>query len=122
MNKKRGIILIILLNVLVFSVLGSAIYNLKEYYQHMASLTYGGESSYRYHLCGIVLEKTSDTLLVELIDKEESSHFFDTMTISLDCTKCKKDLKQVSEGDSIIFCFFKSNIDGETVTISEIMK
>ena len=114
-NRNSRIISIILCVILCISLWHST-------KQNLASLTSGGESSYRYHLCGIVLEKTSDTLLVELTDKEESSHFFDTMTISLDCTKCKKDLKQVSEGDSIIFCFFKSNIDGETVTISEIMK
>ena len=41
---------------------------------------------------GVVVEKTFDTLLIELNEKEESSLFFDTTKVSLDCTKCKGDL------------------------------
>ncbi len=36
---------------------------------------------------GIVSEKTLNTLLIELNEKEESSLFFDTTKVSLDCTK-----------------------------------
>ena len=54
--------------------------------------------------------------------KEESSLFFDTTKVSLDCTKCKGDLEQVSEGNVIKFYFFKYNIDGETVKIERIVR
>lgn len=60
--------------------------------------------------------------LIELNEKEESSLFFDTTKVSLDCTKCKGDLEQVSEGNVIKFYFFKYNIDGETVKIERIVK
>ena len=42
--------------------------------------------------------------------------------VSLDCTKCKGDLEQVSEGNVIKFYFFKYNIDGETVKIERIVR
>ena len=60
--------------------------------------------------------------LIELNEKEESSLFFDTTKVSLDCTKCKGDLEQVSEGNVIKFYFFKYNVDGETVKIERIVK
>ena len=60
--------------------------------------------------------------LIELNEKEESSLFFDTTKVSLDCTKCKGDLEQVSEGNVIKFYFFKYNIDGETVKIERIVR
>ena len=56
------------------------------------------------------------------MEKEESSLFFDTTKVSLDCTKCKGDLEQVSEGNVIKFYFFKYNIDGETVKIERIVR
>ena len=53
-------------------------------------------------------------VLVEMI--------IDTTKVSLDCTKCKGDLEQVSEGNVIKFYFFKYNIDGETVKIERIVR
>ena len=66
----------------------------------------GDDNSHWFHLSGVVVEKTFDTLLIELNEKEESSLFFDTTKVSLDCTKCKGDLEQVSEGNVIKFYFF----------------
>ena len=80
------------------------------------------DNTHWFHLSGGVVEKTFDTLLIELNEKEESSLFFDTTKVSLDCTKCKGDLEQVSEGNVIKFYFFKYNIDGETVKIERIVR
>ena len=99
MDKKRLILLIILLLAIVLIVLGVKGNVFKENRQ-----------------------KTFDTLLIELNEKEESSLFFDTTKVSLDCTKCKGDLEQVSEGNVIKFYFFKYNIDGETVKIERIVR
>ena len=82
----------------------------------------GDDNSHWSHLTGIVFDKTSDTLLIELNDTDESISFFDTSKVSLDCTKCKKDLEQISEGDVIKFYFFKYNIDNGTVKAESIVK
>ena len=117
MDKKRLILLIILLLAIVLIVLGVKGNVFKENRQNMELRSSGDDNSHWFHLSGVVVEKTFDTLLIELNEKEESSLFFDTTKVSLDCTKCKGDLEQVSEGNVIKFYFFKYNIDGETVKI-----
>ena len=111
MDKKRLILLIILLLAIVLIVLGVKGNVFKENRQNMELRSSGDD-----------VEKTFDTLLIELNEKEESSLFFDTTKVSLDCTKCKGDLEQVSEGNVIKFYFFKYNIDGETVKIERIVR
>lgn len=122
MNKKWRIFLIILLFVFVSCVIGVIGNIFKENGQKMGARSSGDDYSHWFHLSGTVLEKTSDTLLVELNDQEDSILFFDTTEVSLDCTNCKEDLKQVSEGDTIKYYFFKYNIDGGTVKIDKIVK
>lgn len=122
MDKKRLILLIILLLVIVLIVLGVKGNVFKENRQNMELRSSGDDNSHWFHLSGVVVEKTFDTLLIELNEKEESSLFFDTTKVSLDCTKCKGDLEQVSEGNVIKFYFFKYNIDGETVKIERIVR
>lgn len=96
--------------------------NIIEENRQNMKLRSGDDNSHWFHLSGIVVEKTFDTLLVELNDNGESNPFFDMTEVSLDCTKCKADLEQVSEGDDIKFYFFKYNIDGGTVKIERIVK
>ena len=122
MGKKRYIFLMVLLFVIVLIMLCVKGNVLKETGQKMELCSSGDDNSHWFHLSGSVVEKTSDTLLVELNDKKESILFFDTTEVSLDCTKCKEDLGQVSEGDVIKFYFFKYNIDGKTVKIERIVK
>ena len=117
MDKKRLILLIILLLAIVLIVPG-----VKGNVFNMELRSSGDDNSHWFHLSGVVVEKTFDTLLIELNEKEESSLFFDTTKVSLDCTKCKGDLEQVSEGNVIKFYFFKYNIDGETVKIERIVR
>ena len=107
MDKKRLILLIILLLAIVLIVLGVKGNVFKENRQNMELRSSGDDNSHWFHLSGVVVEKTFDTLLIELNEKEESSLFFDTTKVSLDCTKCKGDLEQVSEGNVIKFYFFK---------------
>ena len=111
MDKKRLILLIILLLAIVLIVLGVKGNVFKENRQNMELRSSGDDNSHWFH-----------TLLIELNEKEESSLFFDTTKVSLDCTKCKGDLEQVSEGNVIKFYFFKYNIDGETVKIERIVR
>ena len=106
MDKKRLILLIILLLAIVLIVLGVKGNVFKENRQNMELRSSGDDNSHWFHLSGVVVEKTFDTLLIELNEKEESSLFFDTTKVSLDCTKCKGDLEQVSEGNVIKFYFF----------------
>lgn len=122
MDKKRGIVLSILLLAIVLIVLGVKGNTLKENRQNMELRFSGDDNSHWFHLSGIVVEKSFDTLLIKLDDKEESSRFFNVTEIRLDCTKCKEDLEQVSKGDVIKFYFFKWNIDGETVKIERIFE
>ena len=112
MDKKRLILLIILLLAIVLTVLGVKGNVFKENRQNMELRSSGDDNSHWFHLSGVVVEKTFDTLLIELNEKEESSLFF----------KCKGDLEQVSEGNVIKFYFFKYNIDGETVKIERIVR
>ena len=115
MDKKRLILLIILLLAIVLIVLGVKGNVFKENRQNMELRSSGDDNSHWFHLSGVVVEKTFDTLLIELNEKEESSLFFDTTKVSLDCTKCKG-------GNVIKFYFFKYNIDGETVKIERIVR
>ncbi|HEY9574184.1 MAG TPA: hypothetical protein VIR32_01455 [Lachnospiraceae bacterium] len=90
MDKKRYILLILLLFVIVlivFDVKGNVH---KETNQKKELCSGGDDNSHWFHLSGSVVGKTFDTLFVELNDRKESSLFFDTTEISLDCTKCKK--------------------------------
>ncbi len=49
-------------------------------------------------------------------------YFLIRQKVSLDCTKCKGDLEQVSKEMLLNFIFFKYNIDGETVKIERIVR
>ena len=83
-------------------------------------LSSGDDNSHWFHLSGTLAEITSDTLLVELDDGEERASFFDTTEIILDCSKCKAELEGLTEGEKIIFYFFRYNVDGDTVKVEEI--
>lgn len=122
MDKKRRFLLIISLLILIFIMLGIKWSITEENSQVMNLHSGGDDNSHWFHLTGIVFDKTSDTLLIELNDTDESISFFDTSKVSLDCTKCKKDLEQISEGDVIKFYFFKYNIDNGTVKAESIVK
>lgn len=89
--------------------------------QNMKLCSTGDDNSHWFHLTGIVVEKYSNILLVELNNSEESDLFFATTEVRLDCIKCKDDLEQVSEGNIIRFYFFKYNIDGETIKIEKLL-
>lgn len=90
-------------------------------HQNKEQLYSGDDYSHWFHLSGIVVEKTSDTLLVELTDEKESARFFDTTEVSLDCTRCKNELENISKGEAIRFYFFKGNIADGTVKAEKIV-
>ena len=72
MDKKRLILLIILLLAIVLIVLGVKGNVFKENRQNMELRSSGDDNSHWFHLSGVVVEKTFDTLLIELNEKEES--------------------------------------------------
>lgn len=119
MNKKRY--LLILLLIIIAVIVGIKVNLSRKDDQDMGSLSSGGDGSHWFHLNGTIEEKTSDTLWVKLDDtNDDNSFFFEGTEVGLDCSECKNDFAHVSEGDDIIFYFFKSNIDGQTVKIEKI--
>ena len=118
MDKKRWVLILLTIIILIISIMFVIKANFSsEDDQDMKYLSSGGEGAYWFHLSGTVEEKSLDTLLVKL---DESDDFFEDMEVSLDCSQCKTDFAKVSEGDSITFYFFKSNINGQTVKIEKI--
>lgn len=75
MDKKRLILLIILLLAIVLIVLGVKGNVFKENRQNMELRSSGDDNSHWFHLSGVVVEKTFDTLLIELNEKEEVVYF-----------------------------------------------
>ena len=75
MDKKRLILLIILLLAIVLIVLGVKGNVFKENRQNMELRSSGDDNSHWFHLSGGVVEKTFDTLLIELNEKEEVVYF-----------------------------------------------
>ncbi len=108
--------------VFIMCILLVALVSVSENCKNIKLRSSGDENSHWFHLDGIVVEKNFDKLLVELNDREESDLFFDTTEVSIDCTRCKGDLGQVSKGDVIKFYFFKDNVDGGTVKVEKIVK
>lgn len=122
MDKKQLIFPIILLSIIVLILIGFKSYIFKENRQNMELYVGGDDYSHLFHLSGIVVEKDFNTLLVELNDTDESILLFNEKEISLDCTKCKMDLMEASEGDIIKFYFFKYNIEDGKVKVESIVK
>lgn len=109
MNKKRY--LLILLLIIIAVIVGIKVNLSRKNDQDMGLLSSGGDGSHWFHLNGTIEEKTSDTLWVKMDDtNDDNSFFFEGTEVGLDCSEC----------DDIIFYFFKSNIDGQTVKIEKI--
>ena len=75
MDKKRLILLIILLLAIVLIVLGVKGNVFKENRQNMELRSSGDDNSHWFHLSGVVVEKTFDTLLIELMRRKKVVYF-----------------------------------------------
>ena len=75
MDKKRLILLIILLLAIVLIVLGVKGNVFKENRQNMELRSSGDDNSHWFHLSGVVVEKTFDTLLIEQIRRKKVVYF-----------------------------------------------
>ncbi|MFN2926432.1 hypothetical protein ACKX2L_05855 [Lachnospiraceae bacterium YH-ros2228] len=120
MNKKSFLVLIFLsISILIVLTVRGCLF--QENHQGMGQLYSGDDYSHWFHLRGIVLEKTSNTLLVRLMDEKESTLFFDKTEVSLDCTKCETEVKNVSKGDIIQFYFFKQHAGNGIVKVEKVI-
>lgn len=117
-NCKRLVFIFLSISILIVLTVRGCLF--QENHQGMGQLYSGDDYSHWFHLRGIVLEKTT-TLLVRLMDEKESTLFFDKTEVSLDCTKCETEVKNVSKGDIIQFYFFKQHADNGIVKVEKVI-